>query len=355
MRFKSLILTGLSLGYALSLHASTYDITPGTTMVGENFQTKVEYNDTLADIARRYDVGYYELVDANPHIDPWAPEEGETILVPREFILPPGPRDGITVNLAELRLYYYPAGGKQVATFPIGIGSEVTPTPLVNGTVTGKVKNPSWYVPDSIMKEHKERGDSLPRIVPPGPDNPLGQYKLTLSIPGYLIHGTNRPAGIGRQITHGCMRLYPEDIEQLYNLVPVGTPVHVVHIPVKQAWVDNTLFVEIHHPLPGYPLQKSDLVNQLMSAMYKEGPQFHADWAKVKEITKNPNGIPTPVGMMGDATEAQQTPLEALNIPQAKPGMGVEQNPRRMHHHENDDSESADNTVSSESSDDSNN
>jgi L,D-transpeptidase ErfK/SrfK len=240
-------------------------------------------------------------VDANPHIDPWEPKEGTELVIPRQFILPPGPHDGITVNLAELRLYYFSPDGKTVTTSPIGIGSELTPTPIVDGKVIGKTKHPSWYVPDSIMEEHEERGDSLDRVVPPGPDNPLGDYKLTLSIPGYLIHGTNHSSGIGRRLTHGCMRMYPNDIEYLFNHVAINTPVHIIHAPVKYAWVDGTFYVEMHQPLAEYEEGKTDLVKELMNMIDKNGPTnpFNVDWANVKQMSKYPNGIPTAVGGIG--------------------------------------------------------
>lgn len=296
--WRSLLTTSAGMLYATLLQATTFDITPDTKMVGENFTVKVEYNDTFATIARRHDVGYYELVDANPHVDPWQPEDGTEVLIPNQFILPQGARNGIIVNLAELRLYYYATDGKTVTTLPIGIGTEMWPTPLTKGVIVSKTKNPSWIVPESIMREHEERGDYLPAVVPPGPDNPLGDYKMKLSIPGYMIHGTNRPEGIGRRITHGCMRMYPEDIENLFNQVSVNTPVHIIHAPVKEAWVDNTLYIEMHTPLPEYPQGKKDLIGQLMTLMYAEGPggNFQVDWAKVRAIAKNANGIPTPVG-----------------------------------------------------------
>lgn len=310
MRAKTLLTVSASLMYAGWLQAATYDITPDTKIVGEIFTAKVQYNDTFDELSRRYDIGYYELVDANPHVDPWEPREGDTITIPSQFILPPGPRQGIVVNLAELRLYFYAPDGKSVSTFPIGIGSEVWPTPVTTGTVLQKKEHPSWYVPDSIMKEHTERGDYLPRVVGPGPENPLGDYALKLSIPGYLIHGTNMKTGIGRRITHGCMRMFPSDIKELFSMVSVGTPVRIIHVPMKEAWVDNTLYVEMHPALPEYEAPNVDLVGELMNAMYHEGPNgnFEVDWSKIRAMAKNANGIPTPVGGLADNSEPEPKP-----------------------------------------------
>lgn len=313
MRLRPFALTSAMIMYAAILQATTFDITPDTKMVGENYTVKIEYNDTFSSLARRHNVGYYELVEANPHIDPWNPEDDAELLIPNKFILPPGARKGVIVNLAELRLYSFSPDGKTVTTFPIGIGSELWPTPLSAGTIVSKQKNPSWIPPESIKREHEERGDYLPDVVPPGPDNPLGDYKMKLSIPGYMIHGTNRPEGIGRRITHGCMRMYPEDIEILFNQVSVNTPVHIIHAPVKEAWVDNTLYVEMHTPLPEYPNGKTDLVGQLMTLMYNEGPggNFQVDWAKIREIAKNANGIPTPVGGLYHQAATEEDSLHA--------------------------------------------
>jgi L,D-transpeptidase ErfK/SrfK len=306
MRLKTLLITSASIIYAGALNAATYDITPDTQMVGEVYTAKAEFNDTFDELSRRYDMGYYELIDANPHVDPWEPREGTTIVIPSQFILPPGPRQGIVVNLAELRLYYYSPDGKSVTTFPIGIGSEVWPTPVTTGTVLQKKENPSWYVPDSIMKEHTERGDYLPKVVGPGPENPLGLYALKLSIPGYLIHGTNMKAGIGRRITHGCMRMFPSDIKELFGMVSVGTPVRIIHVPMKEAWVDNTLYVEMHPALPEYEAPNVDLVGELMNAMYHQGPtgNFQVDWSKIRAMAKSANGIPTPVGGLDNTMNA---------------------------------------------------
>lgn len=196
---------------------------------------------------------------ANPGVDPWLPGEGTRVVIPTQFVLPRAPRSGIVVNVAELRLYYFPDGGandpdaadgsQRVVTYPISIGQLDWSTPLGTTRVTGRVLNPSWYPPQSIRDEHAARDDILPRVVPPGPDNPLGKHALRLAIPSYLIHGTNMPSGIGMRVTHGCIRMFPWDIETLYKVVPIGTPVTIVNQPYKLGWTPEGLYLEAHPPL----------------------------------------------------------------------------------------------------------
>jgi len=175
---------------------------PGEDVVGQVQVIKAKYEDTFADLGTTHDLGYLEMVAANPGVDPWLPGEGTEIVLPTRYVLPPGPREGIVINLAEYRLYYYPKGQNVVHTFPLGIGREGWGSPLGTGRVTVKTPNPAWYPPKSIREEHAAEGDILPTVVPPGPDNPLGPYKMTLSFPGYLIHGSNKKFGIGSPTAH---------------------------------------------------------------------------------------------------------------------------------------------------------
>jgi L,D-transpeptidase ErfK/SrfK len=198
--------------------------------------------DNLLDLARRFDVGYVEFVAANPGIDPWQPGIGTPITVPNYFILPDAPRRGIVVNLAERRVFYFPPGGKTVETYPAGVGVEADLTPLGVTTVVRKEDGPVWVPPPSIRAERP----NLPLAIPPGPDDPLGDYALRLGWNNYLIHGTNKPDSVGRNVSHGCLHLYPEDIERLFHEVPVGTPVRVVAQAVEAAWIDGRLYVEVH-------------------------------------------------------------------------------------------------------------
>lgn len=226
-----------------------------STLVGRLQRAWVYEGDTLLDVARRYDLGYWDIVLANPGVDFWLPPPGPNVLVPRQFILPDAPHEGIVVNVAEMRLYYYlpPGSGgidRFVITHPVGIGRQDWSTPLGESRVVEKIPEPTWYPPASIRAERAAAGNPLPAIVPPGPDNPLGDYALILDLPGYLIHGTNQPAGVGMRVSHGCIRLYPEDIEALFPIVPRGTPVRIVNQPYKLAWHRGELFTEIQ-PMPG--------------------------------------------------------------------------------------------------------
>ena len=213
---------------------------------------------TLVDIARWYNLGYEELRQANPGVDVWLPGEGTPVYLPTMTVIPVAPRDGLVLNLPSMRLLYFVpeeaatanAGPTwSVTSHPMGIGRESWPTPTGQAEVTVKALNPTWYPPASVRAEHAELGDPLPGIVPPGPDNPLGRHLFGLSLPGYLIHGTNKPPGVGMRVSHGCIRLYPEDIEALYERVALGTPVHIVDQPVLAGWHDGKLYLEVHPPL----------------------------------------------------------------------------------------------------------
>ncbi len=209
-------------------------------MVGEVYTVTATDQDTLMDIARAHNVGYEEIRMANPDTSLWVPGEGTEVTIPGQFILPDEAWTGIVINVAELRLYYYPevAAGEtpRVETYPIGIGRDAYNTPLGITETTMRLENPAWYPPESIRREAAERGDPAPAVVPPGADNPLGQYAILLDIPGYLIHGTNQPDGIGMRASRGCIRMHPEDIESVFWRVPVGTQVNIIDSPIKVGW-----------------------------------------------------------------------------------------------------------------------
>jgi L,D-transpeptidase ErfK/SrfK len=199
---------------------------------------RAKAEDTLLDIGRRFDVGYEEIVAANPGVDPWLPGEGTRVTVPTRFVLPPGPRIGMVINTAEMRLYFYPAPGtpwerRRVVTHPVGVGKVGLETPRGAFKVRDKVEGPSWTVPAELAAKFRAEGLAFEPVMPPGPDNPLGDYALILDKPGYSIHGTNRPWAVGMRVSHGCVRLYPEDISTLFRRVPQGTPVRIVHLPYK--------------------------------------------------------------------------------------------------------------------------
>ncbi|WP_446830378.1 L,D-transpeptidase family protein [Candidatus Foliamicus sp.] len=241
------------------------------TIVGQAHWIAADRRESLLDVARRNGLGFADMQQANPDVDLWVPRNGEQVLLPTAFVLPNAPRQGVVVNIAEYRLYMYyrEEGQDMVATFPISIGRMDWKTPLGNWRVTRKRSKPTWRPPESIIAEYAADGEVLPRVVPPGPDNPLGDYAINLSAPGYLIHGTNRPRGVGMQVTHGCLRMLPEDIEWLFPQVSVGVPVAIVDQPVKVGWRDGQLYVEVHRPLEEYSPQAIDaLINRMRLSAY---------------------------------------------------------------------------------------
>jgi len=224
--------------------------------------------ETLLDIARRYDIGQDEMMLANPNVDRWLPEDGAKVILPLRFIIPRAERTGIVINLPEMRLYYFPQPIKEqraeIITYPVSIGRMDWNTPLGKTTIVRKQKDPTWTPPQSLRKEAIADGrPPLPDVVPAGPDNPLGKYALYLGLSGYLIHGTNKPLGVGMRVTHGCMRLYPEDIEKLFNIIPTGAPVQIVNQPIKLGWLDNLLYIELHPPLEEEHVNPQDFEQEI--------------------------------------------------------------------------------------------
>jgi L,D-transpeptidase ErfK/SrfK len=285
--------------------AATYPLPPpGSDVVGEAGIAVVQEGDTLIDLARRHDLGYNEIVSANPGVDPWLPPVGSEVILPTIHLLPSGPREGIIVNLAEMRLYYYPAPKKGeapvVMTFPIGIGQEGWLTPLGITRIIQKVESPAWTVPDSIRAEHARDGDILPRVVPPGPDNPLGDYAMRLGWDSFLIHGTNKPYGVGMRVSHGCIRLYPEDIKALFERVPLSTPVWVIDQPFKLGRDRSLLVLEVHEPItePGRPpVDDSPVIVSAVEAVTHAGEHERARRAAL-EVVRRKLGVPEPVGAL---------------------------------------------------------
>ena len=227
--------------------------TDDQTVVGEPQVVFARAEDTLSDLAREYGLGYDEILAANPEVDPWLPGEGTPIFLPTQYVLPSVPKNGVVLNIATKRLFYFPTAEEgepqQVLTYPIGIGRVGWETPLGATKVVSKARDPHWYVPRSVRLEHKEMGNPLPSVVPPGPDNPLGTRVLKLDMPGYLIHGTNQPYGVGMRVSHGCVRLYPENIEFLYVLVDVGEAVTIINDPYQMGRRDGVWYFEAHPPL----------------------------------------------------------------------------------------------------------
>lgn len=283
----------------------------GSDVIGATVTTRAEASDTLLDIARRHSVGYEEITNANPGVDPWLPGAGTIVTVPKQRLLPHARRVGIVVNLPEHRLYWYPptvpGQAPVVWSFPVSIGKMDWNTPLGSTHIVSKEKDPSWIPPQSVRDDHAKRGDILPAVVPPGPDNPLGKYKMRLGIPGgaYLIHGTNRPAGVGMQVTSGCMRLYPEDIETLYGMVPVNTPVEIVNQPYKWGWHEGELLIEVHPPLQEDTVEAPSLTDltRLIVEATRANPLV-IDWIGAERTWREARGLPTPVSVAGPRTAA---------------------------------------------------
>ena len=293
--------------------AETVPLPPDdVSVIGEMRSVRARQEDTLSDIARRYGLGYQEAVLANPGIDPWVPGEGTKIVLPMQHILPDAPREGVVINIPEMRLYYYPPAKKgmprQVVTLAVSIGRMDWKTPLGVTRVIQKTANPAWYPPASVRIEHAERGDILPKVVPPGPDNPLGKFAMRLDIPGYLIHSTNNPYGIGMRVTHGCIRLYPEDIQAFFDSVPVGTPVRLVNQPFKAGRRDGELYFEAHPPLDEDQATYKNFRTHAAKAVIAASSRGDAgiDWKRVEQAASAKQGMPTMVSL-----ELAKPPAEA--------------------------------------------
>lgn len=284
--------------------AQTFPLPPdGGDVVGEIQTVVASEDDTLSDIARRFQVGYEEIVLANPDVDPWLPRADTVVTVPTQYILPAAPRVGIVLNVSEMRLYYYPpatTGARPtVVTHPVSVGDMAWSTPLGLTQVAAKVARPTWYPPKSIRAEHAVDGDPLPAAVPPGPDNPLGDYALRLGFDGYLIHGTNKPDGIGMRVTHGCVRLYPEDIEALFRSVSVGTPVRIVDQPYKAGWRDGMLLLESHPPFADSKKVSANNMTPVVQAVINatEKKSVPIDWPRALDAASETRGIPEPISL----------------------------------------------------------
>jgi L,D-transpeptidase ErfK/SrfK len=293
--------------YAEPLATHTFPYDPKATgVVGTLQATIAGEEDTLSDIARRFNLGYDEVINANPGVDPWLPGGGTRIVLPTQFLLPDAPHDGVVVNLAALRLFYFPkaAEGEQrvVMTMPIGIGMVGWATPTGTTKIVSKRKDPYWTPPASVRKEHAAEGDILPPRVPPGPDNPLGAFAMNLGWPSYLMHGTNKPAGVGMRASHGCIRLYPEDIATIFPMLPIGTKVTVVNQPTLHRIQDGRLYVQSFPPHEEHPEAKAAakgqrFTKQLQAKMAKlaEQAELQVDWAVVEQVVNASQGIAVPV------------------------------------------------------------
>lgn len=345
----------------------------GDDLIGQIRYATAGDEDTLIDIARENSLGQEEIVMANPTVDRWLPKGGTKVLIPRQFILPDAPRTGIVLNIPEMRLYYFPGGtvpapkpkpavakaqpvaattgryqthiarkgevkaaakpqpvsepaepaavsstpARDVVTYPVSIGRMDWRTPLGGTQVIQKIKDPEWHPPESIKKEHAKDGDILPDVVPAGPNNPLGQFAMKLGVPGYLIHGTDvdKAYGIGMRVTHGCIRMYPEDIAKLFPLVNVGTPVRLVNQPVKLGWVGDDLYMEVHQPLDEDRMSYAELRELAMGLIDRKTANrpVSINGAALKQELEHPTGVPTLISGMASVSDSPDRGTPAVH------------------------------------------
>lgn len=294
-----IVLSGLS----PVAQADTWPLMEKQDVIGEIRWYRVSEADTLVSIARRFGIGYEAMLRANPTFDIWLPESERYLRLPTQFVLPAGPKQGLVLNLAEMRLYHFPNGDPhKVYSFPVGIGREGWETPITITQVVKKVVAPAWYPPKSIQEEALAKGHLLPDVVPAGPDNPLGSHALRLGLSSYLLHGTNRPAGVGMRVSHGCIRLYPEDIVALFDRVNVGVELRIVDQPYKMGWRDHELFLEVHPAAYGketWDQSKQALPGPLQVLMRRVTKESEAvlDWNQIYDALAEADGVPVAIGI----------------------------------------------------------
>ncbi|MCX7114227.1 MAG: L,D-transpeptidase family protein [Proteobacteria bacterium] len=281
---------------AVNVEAHSFHLDGQNSVIGRLASVPLQDGDTLLDLARHFGLGYQHITEANPNLDPWVPQQDARAILPLQFILPDAKRSGAVINLASMRLFYYPDGKQaMLSTWPIGIGKEGRSTPVGSMAIERKTEHPTWYVPDSIRRSHAQQGDPLPTVVPPGPDNPLGEYALYLNKPSYLIHGTNKPFSIGLRASNGCIRLYPEDIALAFREIPPRTSVRVVNQPYLLGWLDGQLYLEAHQPYE--ELDAKQEKRQLLAELQRiaKSQPHKLDWPKIEETIKQALGIPMPI------------------------------------------------------------
>ena len=288
--------------------ASVFDLEENIEIVGQAEIITAVYEDTLIDLARTHNLGFTEIVMANRTVDKWLPGVGTIIRLPKKFIIPNHSiQNGITINLPEYRGYYMNDG--KLITFPIGIGRMDWATPLGISKVDLKLENPAWYPPKSVQQEYKQRGEYLSPVVPPGPLNPLGKLAMRIDIPGgYFIHGTNKPDGVGMQVSHGCIRLFPEDIKQIFPLIEINTPVMIADQPFKIGILGDEILLEIHETLSTDDVRNNfDYIQSMVKDFLSINRiQPTVDWATVKAIFEEKTGIPAMIVQFGETESGLQ-------------------------------------------------
>ena len=295
---------------------------PDGDLAGELQVFNTVYEDTFAGIGNKLALGYLELVKANPGIDPWLPGEDTMITLPRMYVLPDVERKGIIINLAEYRLYYFtPDGGVQV--YPVGVGTEENPSPLTNAKVTMPLESPAWYPPASIRAEYEASGDYLPKMIPPGPGNPLGTHALMLSEKGYLIHGTNKQFGVGMPVSHGCFRMYNEDISRFVYQVEKGTPVQVIREPVKIGMSGGEVWLEVHRPHEDYSARDRERlwaqVFEKVESFRQQHPDVDLRRRSIELAVDQADGLPTMIGEKLTRMASEDSGEPAKTEKQGKP------------------------------------
>ena len=318
-RLLRLIYFAIAIITSLQAHGLTYllPLNPQDNLIGDasviNTTATTTQQDTLLDIARRFDLGQNEIVLVNPTVDRWLPGKGTQVTIPGTRLLPDTPREGLVLNLPEYRLYYFPTTKNEppykVETYPISIGRQDWDTPLGITKIIAKKENPTWTPPESIKKEHAAQGEILPDVVPAGPDNPLGLFAIRLGIPGYLIHSTNKPYGVGMRVSHGCIRMYPEDIERLFPVIPVGTPVYIVNQPLKVGWLNNILYIEIYPVLEGEQPSHNELLQKALDLIEKANNYSIPvlDGQQLNKAIRERNGRPVALFQRSHLAEKQDT------------------------------------------------
>lgn len=281
------------------------------THVGEIKHMTTVYEDTLVHIARDNNLGYIDIRAANPSLDPWIPGEGAEVVLPTMHLLPDADQVGVVINLPEMRLYHYEKKGEAPKTYPIGIGRDGLETPLGKTKIVRKKEGPTWTPTQRMLDEDPE----LKPFYPPGPENPLGTHALYLDWPLYRIHGTNKPYGIGRRVSSGCIRMYPEGVIDFYAATENGTQVNVIDQPIKAAWIDDTFYIEATPSIAD-----ADKFEQSMSygsrsisqddiAYIRAKAGVSADklnWDLVRDVINSRLGYPIAVGKMSDTSKPKQ-------------------------------------------------
>ena len=300
----------ISLLFVISnVYGETFEFGINESVVGHISYAFSSLEQTLPDIARVHDLGYHEIKRANPGVDTWMPGERQLVIMPKKFVLPVVPHDGIVINIPEMRLYYFPkvndAEVRQVITHPIGIGREGWSTPYVSTNIIQKKKDPYWYPPKSIREKYAEEGKILPKVVKPGPENPLGDFAMRLGLPAYLIHGTNRPYGVGMRVSSGCIRLYPEDIESLFSMVSLGTKVRIVNQPYKVGVLEDKIYLEanpfLEEDAEMFDGNLTSVVKMLLN--FPEDIIYDIDWELAKIVINERKGFPFEIGKILTTSE----------------------------------------------------